>query len=127
MGVLDDWALLPPSYRSHRFDPIATVTLSSATAAATSVRSASSLTRSPSQISSATVSASEEGSAEISLVNAAAAGADLTLVSTDKRSTGAKPASRSRKNRHGSTGGASTTAPARRPSDLNLHSAVYCF
>jgi hypothetical protein len=129
-GALDDWALLPPSYRSHRFDPIATAaTPSSAAAAATSVRSASRLTRSPSQTSSATASASEEGSAEISLVDAAA---DLTLLPADKSSaaSSSKPSPRPRKNRHGSN----TTAPAaaaaaaaRRPSDLTLHSAVYCF
>jgi hypothetical protein len=130
-GALDDWALLPPSYRSHRFDPIATAATpsSAATASATSVRSASRLTRSPSQTSSATASASEEGSAEISLVDAAA---DLTLLPADKSSaaSSSKPSPRPRKNRHGSN----TTAPAaaaaaaaRRPSDLTLHSAVYCF
>jgi hypothetical protein len=124
-AMLEDWTLLPPSYRSHRFDPMATTASTSATAATNLVRNATGLTRTPSQTSSAANSASEAGSDEIALVNAAAAGADLTLTSTTDKSSSSKPSPRSRKTRHGSTNSASTATT--QSSQLNLHSAIYCF
>jgi hypothetical protein len=126
-AMLEDWTLLPPSYRSHRFDPIAAAASTSSATATTNVRSASRLTRTPSQTSSAAHSASEASSDEIALVNSAAAGADLTLTSTTDKSTitTTKPSPRSRKTRQGSTNSASTGTT--QSSQLNLHSAIYCF
>jgi hypothetical protein len=123
-AMLEDWTLLPPSYRSHRFDPLATAASTAATTATTNIHSASSLTRTPSQTSSAAHSASETSSDEIALVNAAAVGADLTLTSTTDK-TASKPSPRSRKTRHASTNSASTGTT--QSSQLNLHSAIYCF